>query len=107
MASLPKRMKLTEGAPMSDLTRRVLLYLIKNTKTWDDASGNKDEFYNASNMKATAHAPSNATASHNEPMNNAEDYGPASEQPDSDPFRNPEKSGWKKPDVFERLKGKK
>lgn len=102
-----KRKTLKEGAPMSELTRRVLLYLLKNTQTWEDRAGNKDSFFNASNIDATSHAPSGATASHNEPMDNAEDYAPADQQPDSDPFRDPHKSGTKKPDVFERLKGRK
>ena len=62
---------ITEGAPMSELTRRVLMNLISSAKKWKDGARNDDALYNASNIKAAEH---NKFGSHTSIMDNGEHY---------------------------------
>lgn len=69
MANLPFGMNLQEGAPMSELTRRVLKNMLATKKIHPDAAKNKNSFYNASNIKPVgAHGPGSM------PMDNAKHY---------------------------------
>tara|TARA_R110000868_G_scaffold319497_4_gene580494 strand:- start:20 stop:502 length:483 start_codon:yes stop_codon:yes gene_type:complete len=62
---------ISEGAPMSELTRRVLMNLISSAKKWKDGAGNDDALYNASNIKAAEH---NKFSNHTSIMDNGEHY---------------------------------
>lgn len=63
-----KKNDLEEGAPMPPLTRRVLKQMLSQTKHWQDGARNNDEFFKATNIKATSAHPNHP------PLHNAEDY---------------------------------
>lgn len=71
MVNHPFGIRLDEGAPTSELTRRVLQKILANKKLQKDAAGNKDSFYDGSNVRPTSPNPL-SSGPHGKPVDNRE-----------------------------------
>lgn len=75
MANLPFGMTIQEGgAPMSELTRRVLQHLFHSKKVWKDGARNDDAVFKGSTHPTSPNPKGDGPHSH--PMDNGENYDP-------------------------------